>query len=238
MNNNFTNNDNFQNNQLNINQAQESGQVNQNNLSTNGMNNYSNQSQNFNNYNQPNNDLQNKTCIANYSGQIHSNKNPKDNKKMIKIIIGVVIAVVVIFALSKLLSKTSEDGTKELSKKTSDYEKICTLAQDYQGQANINITLGLYQKENKVFQDTVIIWESKNGKINIPAGNTKEDVISTFATVTGMMISFDGGTTSNVKNYYKDGKVYLTNTRIYNADEFSNVDELEKDIISSGATCK
>lgn len=202
------------------------------------MNNYSNQSQNFNNYNQPNNDLQNKTCIANYSGQIHSNKNLKDNKKMLKIIIGVVIAVVVVFALIKLVGRTSGDGTKELSKKTSDYEKICTLAQDYQGQASINITLGLYQKENKVFQDTVIIWESKNGKINIPDGNTKEDVISTFATMTGMMISFDGGTKSNVKNYYKDGKVYLTNTRIYNADEFSTVDELAKDIISSGATCK
>lgn len=228
MNNNFTNNDNFQNNQVNQN----------NNQLSNNMNNYSNQSQNFNNYNQPNNGLQNKTYIANYSGQIHSNKNPKDNKNMLKIIIGVVIAVVVVFALSKLVGRTSGDGTKELSKKTSDYEKICTLAQDYQGQANINITLGLYQKENKVFQDTVIIWESKNGKINIPAGNTKEDVISTFATMTGMMISFDGGTKSNVKNYYKDGKVYLTNTRIYNADEFSTVDELAKDIISSGATCK
>ncbi len=235
------NNVNFQNNGANNNQVQGNEGVNQNNAQvSNNMNNYNNQSQgrNFNNYNQPNNEPQNKTSTVNYSGQIHSNKNPIDNKKILKIIIGVVVAIIIVFTLSKLLGGASGDGTKELSKKASDYDKVCTLVQDYQGQANVSITFGLYQKENQVFQDTVIIWESKNGKINVPNGKTKEEVVSTFATITGMMISFDGGTKSNVKNYYKDGKVYLTNTRTYNTNEFSNVDMLAEDIISAGATCK
>ncbi len=206
----------------------------------NNMNIYNNQSQDqtFNNYNQLNNGPQNKTSMVNYSDQIYSNKNNNENKKLIKIIIGVIIAIAIVFVLSKLLGNASGDGTKELSKKASEYDKVCTLTQDYQGQANVNITLGLYQNENQVFQDTVIIWESKSGKINVPNGKTKEEVVSTFATITGMMISFDGGTRSNVNNYYKDGKVYLTNTRIYNTSEFSSVDMLAEDIISSGATCK
>lgn len=207
------NNVNFQNNQVN-------GQVNQDNNQLS------------------NNEQQNRISVENYSNQINGNKNSKNDKKKLMIIIGIIIAVVLVLALIKLLGSNSGDGAKELSKKASNYDKICTLSQDYQGQANINMTFGLYQKENQVIQDTVIIWESKNGKINITDGNTKEDVVSTFATITGMMISFDGGTVSNVKNYYKNGKVYLTNTRTYNSNEFSSVDMLAEDLISSGATCK
>lgn len=109
------NNVNFQNNGANNNQVQGNEGVNQNNAQvSNNMNNYNNQSQgrNFNNYNQPNNEPQNKTSTVNYSGQIHSNKNPIDNKKILKIIIGVVIAVIVVFVLSKLFVNKSGGNYK------------------------------------------------------------------------------------------------------------------------------
>lgn len=236
-----------------------------NEINNNSMNNNSNSNMDFNNYgksefntqfnsqvNQFNNNITQQSQFSdnfvqsnqdNYNTLIQNNSinnvngNKSNSRLIIKIGIGVVIAIIVIFIVSKLL-KGSNTGTSSLPKKMSEYAKICTLEQDYEDSATINMTFGIYEKNNQIMQDNVIIWNSKNGKINIPSGSTSEEVVDTFAMFTGMMISFDGGTNSNQNNYYKNGKVYLTNTIIYNSDKFSSIDMLVDDLISSGATCK
>lgn len=123
MNNKFTNNDsnignqqfnnmNFQNNGLNTNQIRGNIQVNQNNDQVSNNYNKQSQGQNFDNCNQPNNNPQSIAGTVNYYDQIHSNKNPKDNKKILYIIIGVVIVIAIILALSILYGNKSNDNNQ------------------------------------------------------------------------------------------------------------------------------
>ncbi len=156
-----------------------------------------------------------------------------------KIIIGVVVVVIVIVVgVALLISKEKEDsGEATFNKNTSEYSKVCTLSSDFDENNKMNMTFGLYKQGDQIMQDTVIMWESKNGKINIPEGSSENEVVSKFAALTGMTMGFSG-TTSNTNNYYKDGKVYITNTVAYDSSQISTIDSLANRFKTDGATCK
>ena len=160
------------------------------------------------------------------------------NFKLFGIIVGVLVVIIILIVVfGKGGSGSASSGSSVLPSSSSKYDKICTVSDKYE-EASIDMTFGIYEKDGKVAQDTVIVWYRKDGKIKIPKNSTEAEVVSGFALLTGMKYRF-GGTSSNTNNYFKNGKVYITNTIEYSADEFSSVNELVEDYINSNnATCK
>lgn len=129
--------------------------------------------------------------------------------------------------------KSNESG---LPNKDSFYDKICTLKQSSEGY-EINMTFGLYQKDGKFLHDNAFVWSADEGKIELKDDSKETELVNAFATLTAMTVQFDGDT-SNANNYYKNNKVYITNTTTYNSNEYADIDALEKDFTSLGASCK
>ena len=163
-------------------------------------------------------------------------------KKFKKVIIAIVVIIVLLIIIKAIGSSGSSTGTSVLPSSKNSYAKVCTLSQDYEvnegSSAKIDMTFGIYEKDGKVMQDTVIVWSKKSGKITIPSGSSADQIVSSFATLTGMSFRFNG-TKSNVNNYYKNGKIYITNTITYESSEFASIDALVKDYQDkNNAKCK
>ena len=204
--------------------------VNDNNINnnTNINNNVNNNQNTTNNTNQP----QVRKVVRKV---IKKNNN---NKKLIEIIIGLVIFIVLLIIIFAVFLKKPATAKSTLPKKDSQYYKVCTYKEEsseLEG-AIMEIAVGIYESNGISKSDIVIIWKAKKGKIKAKTIEAQEEAVYNFAMNTSLNINL-GGDVTNKNNYFKDGRVFLTNTREYSTADYENTNELLSDFQSIGMKC-
>lgn len=165
-------------------------------------------------------------------------KRTNNNKKLIEIIIGLVIFIVLLIIIFAVFLKKPATAKSALPKKNSQYYKVCTYEEEsskIEG-AVMEIAAGIYESSGVTKSDVVIVWKAKKGNLKAKTTEEQENAVSTFGTYTSVVIDL-GGDITNRNNYFKDGRVFLTNTREYSTSEYANTNELLSDFQSIGMKC-